>query len=386
MPFPALAKSLAVPLLFAYGLAHAAEAGLPHDRTLSQAVQVARAMMSSQDIYDRILAAGALSDIGDSKALEQIARALTVDDNVVQRSAIDTLITANHPNSVDLLFKSASASPAILGMMAESLASVPRSDMGELLAKALEHESDFVKRHALQALVRAPGSGENAAIEKLAKNAETSPVIKAYANYALLAEGQKSHAKDMMVAAKSKNPDIREVAAVALGLIDTKESRAALGILSKDTDQRVGLAAVASDAGLGNQDASGKIIQVIAYGTPMESTVMAAAIKRLPGKIALQITQTLMSCCKLKGDAATRLLESWAFIHADATAVYRWGLAHNEADARMQTIWMVGHRKDAAAMSLLVPFLGDEDPGIRGMAAWAIIHTTGDHYVEGVET
>jgi hypothetical protein len=93
-----------------------------------------------------------------------------------------------------------------------------------------------------------------------------------------------------------------------------------------------------------------------------------------------------MSCCKLKGDAATRLLESWAFIHADATAVYRWGLAHNEADARMQTIWMVGHRKDAAAMSLLVPFLGDEDPGIRGMAAWAIIHTTGDHYVEGVET
>ena len=134
MPFQALAKYLAVPLLFAYGLAHAAEAGSPHDRAVYQAVQVARAMMSSQDIYDRILAAGALSDIGDSKALETIARALIVDDNVVQRSAIDTLITANHPNSVDLLFKSASASPAILGMMAESLASVPRSDMGELLA------------------------------------------------------------------------------------------------------------------------------------------------------------------------------------------------------------------------------------------------------------
>jgi hypothetical protein len=148
----------------------------------------------------------------------------------------------------------------------------------------------------------------------------------------------------------------------------------------------VALAAVASDAGLGNQDASGKIIQVIAYGTPMESTVLAGAMKRLPGKIALQITQTLMSCCKLKGDAATRLLESWAFINADATAVYRWGLTHQEADVRMQTIWMVGHRKDAAAISLLAPFLGDEDSGIRGMAAWAIIHTNGDRYVEGVET
>jgi HEAT repeat protein len=386
MPFQTLAKYLAVPLLFAYGLAHAAEAGSPHDRAVYQAVQVARAMMSSQDIYDRILAAGALSDIGDSKALETIARALIVDDNVVQRSAIDTLITANHPNSVDLLFKSASASPAILGMMAESLASVPRSDMGELLAKALEHENDFVKRHALQALVRAPGSGESAAIEKLEENTQTSPIIKAYAEYALLAEGQKSRAKDMMAAAKSTNADIREVSAVALGLIDSKESRAALGTLSKDSDQRVALAAVASDAGLGNQDASGKIIQVIAYGTPMESTVLAGAMKRLPGKTALQITQTLMSCCKLKGDAATRLLESWAFINADATAVYRWGLSHQEADVRMQTIWMVGHRKDAAAISLLVPFLGDEDPGIRGMAAWAIIHTKGDSYVEGVET
>jgi len=386
MPISFFARCLALPLVFAVSLVQAEQSAGPHDRALSQAVQVARTMMASQDIYDRILAAGALSDIGDSKALETIARCLTVDDNVVQRSAIDTLITANHPNSVDLLFKSASASPAILGMMAESLASVPRSDMGELLAKALEHESDFVKKHALQALVRAPGAEEGVAIEKLVQDAGTSPTIKAYAEYALLAEGHKSRAKDMMLAAKSTNSDIREVAAVALGLVDTKESRAALAILSKDTEQRVGLAAVASDAGLGNQDASGKIIQVIAYGTPMESSVLAGSMKRLPGKIALQITETLMTCCKLKGDAATRLLESWAFIHADATAVYHWGLTHKEADVRMQTIWMVGHRKDAAAVPLIAPFLEDEDPGIRGMAAWSIIHINGGHYVEGVET
>ena len=44
MPFQTLATYLAVPLLFAYGLAHAAEAGSPHDRAVYQAVQVARAV------------------------------------------------------------------------------------------------------------------------------------------------------------------------------------------------------------------------------------------------------------------------------------------------------------------------------------------------------
>ena len=378
--------STAIAFLMFSANGRAADEPSGHDRTLYDAVQVAKQMMSSQDIYDRILAAGALSDVGDTKALDVLKRCLSVDDTVVQRSAIDTLITATHPNSIDLLFRTASERPEILALMAESLASVPRNDMGELLVKALHQESDFVKRHALQALVRARGAADPAELQKLLAEPGTSNVIKAYASYALLADGHKEFAADFLKAATSGNADIREVAAVALGLVDSKEARAALTTLGKEKESRVALAAVASNAGLGDQDAQGRIIQVIGYGTPMEATVMAGAMKRLPPKMALQVTQALIGCCRLKGDAATRLLESWGFIAADPTVVYDWGLAHKEADVRMQTIWMIGQRKDAGAIPRLKPFLQDEDPGIRGMAAWAIIHMNGGQYVEGVET
>ena len=373
-------------LLLLFGGLTPVRAEPAHDRALHAAVHVARQMMESRDIYNRILAAGALSDIGDTKALGVLEKCLTVDDTVIQRSAIDTLITANHPNSLDLLFKSASRSSEVLGLMAESLASIPRNDMGELLAKALHEDSDFVKKHALQALVRAPGSGEEAEVRKVANSPGTSPVIKAYAHYTLLAGGEKKLAPELFKAANSSSVDIREIAAVGLGLVDTKESRDTLKTLGKETDKRVAVAAVASSAGLGDQDAVGKIIQVIAYGQPMESTVMAGAMKRLPPTLALQITETLLTCCRLKGDAATRLLESWGFIAANPSKIYTWGLAHADADVRMQTLWVIGQRRDAAAISLAAPFLDDQDDGIRGMAAWAIIHIEGANYVEGVET
>ena len=363
-----------------------AAAPASHERALRDAVRVAKEMMASKDIYDRILAAGALSDIGDKQALEILERCLTVDDTVIQRSAIDTLITANHPNSIDLLFKSASRNGEVLALMAESLASIPRDDMGELLVKALHEQSDFVKKHALQALVRAPGNREQAELLKMVSAPETSPVIKAYANFALYAGGRKELASELLKAAQSGSSDIREVAAVGLGLVDSKEARAALKSLGKETEQRVAVAAVASSAGLGDDDAVGKIIQVIGFGKPMEATVMAGAMKRLPPKLALQITETVLACCRLKGDAATRLLESWGFIAADASKIYDWGLAHQEPDVRMQTLWVIGQRRDAGAIERVAPYLNDKDAGIRGMAAWTIIHIEGANFVDGVET
>jgi HEAT repeat protein len=366
--------------------ARAEEPAAAAERSLYQAVDVARQMMNSQDIYDRILAAGALSDIGDTQALQLLERCIGIDDIVIRRSAIDTLISGSHPNSVNLLFKAAAGDGEVLGLMAESLASVPRDDMGDLLLEALG-QSDFVKKHALQALVRSTGSAESAAVRALVSSSETSPVIRAYGNYALLSNGDRSVGAAMLErVTASSNADELEVTAVALGLLDSKESRAALEQLSKQEDQRVVLAAIASKAALGDEAAVAQIIKTIGYGKPMEATVMAGALKRLPPPLASQITETLLACCPLKNDAATRLLESWGWIASDATKVYDWGLAHREADIRMQTIWLIGQRRDETALSRLAPFLTDEDAGIRGMAAWAIVHIAGHRYVGGIPT
>lgn len=382
-----IALKLLVCCLLASPLSGAQQSDADTDRSLYQAVDVAREMMSSDDIYDRILAAGALSDIGDAQALVLLERCIAIDDIVIRRSAIDTLISGSHPNSVNLLFKAASGDDEVLGLMAESLASVPRDDMGDLLLEALDGQSDFVKKHALQALVRSTGSAESAAVRKLVAASGTSPVIRAYGNYALLSGGDSSVGAAMLATVDaSSNADELEVAAVALGLIDSKESRAALEKLTKVNDQRVVLAAIASKAALGDQDAVAQIIKTIGYGRPMEATVMAGSLKRLPPKLASQITETLLTCCPLKNDAATRLLESWGWIATDAGKVYDWGLSHKEADIRMQTIWLIGQRRDEAAIRRLVPFLKDDDAGIRGMAAWAIVHIAGHRYVGGIAT
>lgn len=381
---PLKALNLVAGLLLLTSVAQAEDQAALADRSLYQAVDVAREMMNSQDIYDRILAAGALSDVGDTQALALLERCISIDDIVIRRSAIDTLISGTHPNSVNLLFKVASSDDEVLGLMAESLSSVPRDDMGDLLLEALE-QGDFVKKHALQALVRSTGSAESAAVRKLVESTKTSPVIRAYGNYTLLSNGDRSVSTAMLeTAAASSNADELEVTAVALGLVDSKESRAALDKLTKQNDQRVVLAAIASKAALGDQDAVAQIIKTIGYGRPMEATVMAGALKRLPPTLASQITETLLNCCPLKNDAATRLLESWGWIASDPSKVYDWGLAHEQADIRMQTIWLIGQRRDESGIGRLVPFLKDKDPGIRGMAAWAIVHIAGHRYVGGI--
>lgn len=378
---PVLTLTVTLPLA-----ALATEPAEQPDQSLYRAVDVAREMMNSKDIYDRILAAGALSDIGDAQALVLLERCIDVDDIVIRRSAIDTLITATHPNGVNLLFKSAARNPEVLGLMAESLASVPRDDMGDLLVEALGPDStDFVKRHALQALVRSAGSAEDAAVRALVADTHTSAVIRAYGQYTLLIGGDANARSAMLSAAEESSVDVREVAAVALGLVDSKEAKDKLAVLAKETDQRVALAAIASKAALGDDDAISQIIQTIGYGKPMEATVMAGALKRLPPQMAAQISETLIHCCPLKNDAATRLLESWGWIASDASKIYDWGLGHQEADIRMQTIWLIGQRKDEAALVRLVPFLKDEDAGIRGMAAWSIVHIAGHRYVGGVQ-
>ena len=80
------------------------------------------------------------------------------------------------------------------------------------------------------------------------------------------------------------------------------------------------------------------------------------------------------------------MLESWGWVPNDAGFLIAWGLAHKEMDVRLQTLWLIGHRREAASVAQIREFLTDENAGIRTMAAWAIIHSAGGTFVGGVET
>jgi HEAT repeat protein len=169
----------------------------------------------------------------------------------------------------------------------------------------------------------------------------------------------------------------REVAAIGMGLMPAARTGKRLQTLMTDrSDERTALAALASAAGQGNDEAIGRLIKGVAYGKPLESAALAGALKRLPPKTAAGITKVLMTCCKLSADAATRVLESWSTIDANPAALYSWGLAHEEPDVKLQTVWLIGHRKDASALALLGPLLDDSDVALRTMAAWSVLQCT----------
>ena len=372
-----------------FGLSSVA-AGLSHEEQLQlvhEAVRVAKQISAtdSADVYDRILVAGALAETGDAESLQFLKRTLGNSDFVLKRSAIDTLMSSSHPSELDLLFRTASSDPQVRGFMVESLAATPRADMDDVLGDALKNGNLFVRKNALQAIARGEVVSLSDEVEAMVADPQTDATIKAYGYYALARNGQskKVYAQLVEIVAKGQ-VEAREVAVIALGLTDTKETKELLSKLSKtDDDQRVSLAALASSAGLGNDESIGRLIHGIAYGKAMEQAVLAGSLKRLPPDKASKITDILMSCCKLTPDAATRVLESWSTIQADASNVYLWGLGNEQADVRLQAVWLVGHRKDLNALQRISNLLKDKDPAIRAMAAWSIIHTAGSGYVGG---
>jgi HEAT repeat protein len=364
-------------------LSHKEQAALVHD-----AVRVSKAMLTSDDVYDRILAAGALAETGDPQALQVLKGYLAHTDLVLKRSAIDTLMSSSHPNEVDLLYRTASADPEILGLMVESLASTPRPDMEDLLGDALQLESLYVQKNALQAIARCDASSLNDVLTKMIADPEVVATIKAYAYHALAQNGDAdSVSKELMTIAESGQVEEREVAAIALGILEGAAPKALLlKLIKEDDDQRVVLAALASHAGHGDEESTGRLIHGIAFGKTMEATVLAGALKRIPAERATKITEVLLSCCDLSSDAATRMVESWATIQANPDKLYTWGLAHKDPDVRLQTVWLIGQRKDLGALNRIAALLKDKIPAIRTMAAWSIIHAAASGYVGGTET
>ncbi len=177
----------------------------------------------------------------------------------------------------------------------------------------------------------------------------------------------------------------QEAAAVGLGLVDNDETKAALAYMRSLNSPTVQIAALASAAGFGVEDAISQLIETIVHGKGLDASVAAASIRRVPADIAVQISETLLSCCELNSDSGTRLIESWGWIEADPAKIYNWGLHHENPDIRMQAVWLVGHREDREYLDEIIPMLKDDDSGIRGMAAWSIVRLLGDKYDPGVE-
>lgn len=357
-------------------------------RVVREAVAVARQLRKSDNAFDQIAAAGTLVDIGDKEALQFLADTLQHEDWSLMRSALDMLLNVQHPAGVDLIYRAAQDNPqgVFVKFLSESLATRPREDMAEFLMSAVKGDDTWVRKHALQALARLPFTDKEKRMRAIAEDEHLDSMTRAYAYYVLLDTPARAQSlAKLMDLADNGSPDAQEAAAVGLGAEMNDQTRAALQRLENSDNARAQIAAYASEAGFGSDAAISKIVDTIAHGTGMDSSVAAASVRRMPPAIAIQISELVTTCCKLDTEVAARLLESWATIDADPTYMLEWGLKNQDPSVRMQAVWLVGERHDRKYLKLIAPLLRDGDSGIRSMASWAIVRILGDEYDPGVE-
>ncbi len=359
---------------------------LATDGIVNEAVAVARTLYNSENLYDQILGAGTLSDVGDADALALLEEVARSGDIVYQRSAIDTLIGVQHPNGIDLIYRLAAENQSFTQFLTQSLATNPREDMSDFLLSLLRDSKPVVQQYAIQALVHQKES--DAAIDIVTEVIAAPDVLmttRAYGYYFLAQKGRGGEVeKQLLDVVATGDLNQREVAAVALRYLDTAASREALVRLQRSTDARVSLAAMSSHAALGNEQSIAELLNVIARGKSLNAEVGASALRRLPPELAHQLSIKLFAL-NLRPDPGSRLLESWRAIDWDASDVYAWGLANKNIDVRMQTIWLIGQRQERGRLEELATFLTDKNPRIRGMAAWAIVHIAPEQYTPGTK-
>lgn len=379
-------KRLLLTLLF---LLPATVAATDNKRLVRDAVAVARELRVSENIFDQFAGAGILVDIGDKDSLQFLADSLGHPEWSIMRSAIDTLLNVQHPAGVDLIYRYAAITEdkVFMKFLSESLAARPREDMAEFLMESIALDDPWVRKHALQALATSGLDDKVARMRPIAEDREVDSVSRAYAWYALIdTEAQEESIDNLIAIAGLGSSEAKEAAAVGLGQVDNPSTRASLRTLRETGIYKVKVAALASEAGFGDDESIDMLVRIIATGDGLDASDAAASVRRLPSAVARRVTDNLFECCKLNSDVGTRLLESWASVSPVPETVYRWGLEHENPDIRLQAAWLIGTRNAREYLDELAGMLKDKDDGIRGMAAWAIVRMLGDEYDPGVET
>ena len=348
-----------------------------------QAIQVAKELRASESYYDQYAGAGILVDIGDKDSLQFLVDGLGDNDWVLMRSAIDTLLTVRHPYGLDVLYRYAEQTSDAIFMkfLSESLASRPRDDLSEFLIRLVESDDEWVKKHAMQSLASSEYPGKERLMKSLGNDHNQDPLTRAYGYYGLIGTASEAEALSGLLGITDNwGADALEVLAVALGKHDSAETRSRLEELRGANTYKIQIAAMASQAGFGNTEATDTLISIIANGKGLDPSVAAASLRRMDPKAVSSITTELLKCCELTSDTGTRLLESWENIDADPTRLYEWGFNHKNPDIKMQTVWLAGARGDVRYAPSMAVMLNDTDSGIRAMASWAVIRLYGEKY------
>ena len=145
--------------------------------------------------------------------------------------------------------------------------------------------------------------GKEQLMTNLGDDHNQDPLTRAYGYYGLIGTDSESYAvRELLSITDNWGADALEVLAVALGQHDSQETRSRLKELRAANTYKIQIAAMASQAGFGNEEATETLISIIANGKGLDPSVAAASLRRMnPGTVSA-ITAELLKCCELDSD------------------------------------------------------------------------------------
>lgn len=348
----------------------------PVDEHRQAALTIAKTMLTADLIFDRFLAAGTLLEAGDRSGYEILLEGLVSSDPTVARAAMDTLLSVPDFCALTQAISDVAERPMLNAALLRGIAYFDRQDALPFVRNSLDSSISTVRIAALRTVARLNDVQSLELVQTALKSRGMMDSELANVYYALSVLGDGTALQDEIIALTRNNDSgVREIAAVALGNIHSDKSRDALALLVKDQSTRVSVAALGSHINVGGEQSIEALVTVITTGRRDDAVIAAAALKRVPVPIARDIINRVAECCELKVEVMLRLMETWGQIGGDDGsdfAIPAWGLRHDDPDVRLQAIWALGWRADREARDLVLPYLTDTDPAMRGMAAWAV--------------
>ena len=347
----------------------------PVDQHRQAALAMAKSLLTAESVFDRFLAAGTLLEAGDQAGYEMLVEGLVSPDPTVARAAMDTLLSVPDSCALAQTIADMAGRPVLGEALLRGIAYFSRRDALPYVREALNSSITTVRIGALRTVARLHDEKSLPLVQHSLENRGMMDTERANVYYALSALGDGIGLQDDIIEL-TRNDDtlVREVAAVALGNIQSDRSRDALARLVEDQSARVRIAALGSHINVGGEESVDGLEKVITTGRRDDASIAAAVLKRIPARIAEGIIKRVTECCDLKVEVALRLMETWGRIGGDVgdITIPAWGLRNGDPDVRLQTIWALGWRADRSARDLILPYLKDPDPAMRGMSAWAV--------------
>ena len=342
----------------------------------TKAINAAKKAYASDNQYDKFLAVEALDMADHQLDTDFLLQAIDPQTPFLTRSAISTIAALNKASMTEQLISKAAADDEISDLLIDTLQHEGMVGAENFISRyLLEHPNKFDQIKVMKAIAKANNSSLADELKKNYKTYNKDKLVQAYALYAIVKlRNEFQGAKDeALVFANDADPLVREMAVIVLGELMIKESAIRLKTLINDNEPRVGIAALASFLKVTNGGKKEELISILKSKNISGGEIAAGSLKRLPAPLAMDIIKnSLVENTNTR--VFLRVMESIAVLKGgEAIEFLRLGLAHQNEDIVVQTLFAIGSRSLLSERELLTPFLESENAAFRSIASWAYL-------------